>query len=101
MVKYYHDDYYCNILYSISNDIYMLHESHHTITYSSHSQNYYGDDHLSSTVDDTRIDFTSDSSNSMIVYNDDDSYNQDDYDYDIHAIIIDDDHTVFIVSNLI
>ncbi len=30
------DDYYCNILYCISNDIYMLHESHHTITTSSH-----------------------------------------------------------------
>jgi hypothetical protein len=39
----------------------MLHESHHTITTSSHSQYDYGDDHLSSTIDDTRIDFTSDS----------------------------------------
>ncbi len=49
--------------------------------------------HLSSTIDDTRIDFTSDTSNSMIVFDDDDSYNQNDYDYDIHAITIDDDHT--------
>jgi hypothetical protein len=57
------------------------------------SQNDNGDDHLSSTIDDTRIDFTSDTSNSMIVYDDDDSYNQNDYDYDIHTITIDDDHT--------
>ena len=75
----------------------MLHESHHTITTSSHSQNDYGDD---TRIDDTRIDFTSDTSNSMIVYDDDDSYNQNDYDYDIHAITIDDDHTTD-MSNLI
>ena len=87
---YYLDDYYCNILYGIDNDTYMLHESHHTIIDSSHSQNDHGDDHLSSTNDDTRIDFINDTSNSMIVYNDDDIYNQNDYDYDIHTIIIDD-----------
>ena len=90
---YYLDDYYCNILYGISNDTYMLHESHHTIIDSSHSQNDHGDDHLSSTNDDTRIDFINDTSNSMIVYNDDDIYNQNDYDYDIHTIIIDDNST--------
>jgi hypothetical protein len=91
---YYLDDYYFNIIYGISNDDYMLHESHHAITSSSHGQKDYGDDHLSSSNDDTKIDFISDTSNSMIVHdNDDDVHNQNDYDYDIHTTIIDDDHT--------
>jgi len=81
----------------------MLHESHYTITNSSLSKNDYGDDHLSSTTADTKIYFISNTSNSMIMYNDDDdAYNQNDYDYDIHALIIDDDHTTdCTVSNLI
>ena len=80
---YYLDDYYCNIIYGISN------ESHHAIINSSHSQKDYGDDHLSSTNDETKIDFISDTSNSMTVYdNDDDVLNQNDYDYDIILLTV-------------
>ena len=98
---YYLDDYYCNIIYGISNVDYMLHESHHAIINSSHSQKDYGDDHLSYTNDDTKIDFISDTSNSMTVYdNDDDVLNQNDYDYDIHTTIIDNDLTTDSVHSI-
>ena len=98
---YYLDDYYCNIIYGISNDDYMLHESHHAIINSSHSQKDYGDDHLSCTNDDTKIDFISDTSNSMTVYdNDDDVLNQNDYDYDIHTTIINNDLTTDSVHSI-
>ena len=62
----------------------MLHESHHAIINSYHSRKDYGDDHLST----TKVDFISDTSYSMIVYNndDDDVHNYNDCDYDINAL---------------